>query len=83
MIYGNYVNFYMCKDKQEADLWVVHNFNSPLYFDKYDTGFKAVQVKLDENEDNRKAYELMSHEFFMSPRIMHVASMGGNDEDDE
>ncbi|KAF1080983.1 MAG: hypothetical protein GQF41_2797 [Candidatus Rifleibacterium amylolyticum] len=83
MIYGNYVNFFMCKDKQEGDLWIVHNFNSPLYFDKYNTGFKAAQVKIDENEDNRKAYELMTHEFFMSPKIMHVASMGGNDEDDE
>ncbi|PKL48411.1 MAG: hypothetical protein CVV42_09820 [Candidatus Riflebacteria bacterium HGW-Riflebacteria-2] len=83
MIYGNYVNFYMCKDKQEGDLWIVHNFNSPLYFDKYATGYKTVQTKLDESEDNRKAYELMTHEFFMSPKIMHVASMGGNDEDDE
>jgi len=83
MIYGNYLNFYMCKDKQEGDLWVVHNFNSPLFFDKYDTGYKAVQVKIDENEENRKAYELMAHEFFLSPKIMHVASMGGSDEDDE
>ena len=83
VICGNYVNLYMCKDKQEGDLWIIHNFNSPLYFDKYSTGYKAVQVKIDENEENRKAYELKVHEFFMSPRIMHVASMGGSGEDDE
>lgn len=83
VVFGNYVNFYMCKNKQEADLWIVHNNNSPLYFNKIDTRFEVVQKKLDEDEENRKAYELMTHEFFMSPKIMHVASMGGSGEDDE
>ncbi|MBU1107275.1 MAG: hypothetical protein KKB51_11450, partial [Candidatus Riflebacteria bacterium] len=81
IIYGNYINFFMCKDKQEGDLWVVHNFNNPLFFDKHPSGYKATQQKIDENEDNRKAYELTSHEFFMSPKIMHVATMGGNNEE--
>lgn len=80
MIFGNYVNFFMSKNQQQGDLWVVHNFNSPLYFDKVGDKFRIVQERLDASEENRKAYELATHEFFLSPKIQHVGITGGSDE---
>lgn len=80
IIFGNYVNFFMNKHHQEGDLWIFHNFNNPLYFEKMGAGYRVVQDSIDASEDNRKAYELMSHEFFLSPRIQHVSSIGGGDE---
>ncbi|HNX75821.1 MAG TPA: hypothetical protein PLM07_16695 [Candidatus Rifleibacterium sp.] len=80
IIFGNYVNFFMNKHFQEGDLWVFHNFNSPLYFEKTGTGYRIAQVGIDASEDLRKAYELMAHEFYLSPKIQHVASIGGGDD---
>ena len=80
IIFGNYVNFFMNKQFQEGDLWVFHNFNNPLYFEKLGAGYRIVQDSLDASEDNRKKYELMTHEFFLSPKIQHVASIGGGDD---
>jgi hypothetical protein len=81
MIFGNYVNFFMNKNYQQGDLWIVHNLNNPLYFDRNGNSFKIVQEKLDASEENRKAYELMTHEFFLSPKIQHVAISGGNSDE--
>lgn len=80
IIFGNYVNFYMSKNYQEGDLWVFHNFNNPFYFEKIGNAYRIVQEKLDAAENNRKNYELMTHEFYLSPKIQHVASIGGGDE---
>lgn len=80
MIYGNYVNMFMSKHLQRGDLWVVHNFNSSLYFDKVGDQFRIVQDRIDASENDRKAYELITHEFFLSPKIQHVGISGGSDE---
>lgn len=80
IIFGNYANFFMTKNHQQGDLWVFHNFNNPFYFDKIGAGYRSVQEKLDASEENRKAYELMTHEFYLSPKIQHVSSIGGSDE---
>ncbi|GAB4270957.1 MAG: hypothetical protein Kow0029_08220 [Candidatus Rifleibacteriota bacterium] len=80
IIMGNYVNFYMNKHQQRGDLWVIHNVNSPMYFDQPSpNNYEIVQTRIDASEDGRKAYELMTHEFFMSPKIQHVATIGGSD----
>ena len=76
IIMGNYVNFYMNTKYQKGDLWVVHNINSPLYFQKTGNNFTIAQDYIDQSENNRKSYELMSHEFFLSPKIQHISVIG-------
>jgi hypothetical protein len=77
---GNYVNFYMSKNHQRGDIWVVHNINSPVYFNQPSPGnYEIVQKEIDASEAGRNKYEKMVHEFFMSPKIQHVATIGGSD----
>lgn len=76
VIFGNYVNFYMNLNKQTDDLWVVHNYQNPLYFTKYNNGYIATQELLDIDENNRKSFEYGVHEFFMSPKIQHIGIRG-------
>lgn len=80
MIYGNYINNHMFKAFQRGDLWVVHNFNNPLFFDRNGNDFSIVQQRIDASEEGRRAYEVMAHEFFLSPKIQHVALTGGSDD---
>lgn len=80
MIFGNYVNFFFDKSPMRGDLWVMHNINNPLYFDKTGANYSLVQNRIDKSEDERKAYEIMAHEFYMSPKIQHVSSIGGGDD---
>lgn len=81
IIMGNYINIYMNKDKMQGDLWVVHNINSPLYFNQPSAGsYIAVQQEIDASPAGRNAYEMMVHEFFMSPKVQHVSTIGGSDE---
>ncbi len=78
VIMGNYVNFYMSKNHQQGDVWVIHNNFNPYFFNKVGNDYKVVQEELDADEEARKAYELMTHEFFLSPKIQHLALSGGN-----
>ena len=80
-ILGNYVNYYMLLNKQENDLWVVHNYMNPLFFKQYpaEGTIALVQDYIDEcnstaNGISQEAidYEKSCHEFFMSPKIQHV-----------
>lgn len=81
IIMGNYVNFFMNKDKQLGDLWVIHNINSSLYFDRTSDGkFEIAQKAIDASPAGRNAYEKKVHEFFMSPKIQHVSTIGGSDD---
>jgi hypothetical protein len=80
IIMGNYVNFYMSKNHQRGDIWVIHNINSPVYFNQPSAGnYEIVQKQIDASEAGRNKYEMMVHEFFMSPKIQHVATIGGSD----
>ncbi len=81
IIMGNYINFYMNKDQQLGDLWVVHNMNSRLYFNQPTTNqYQIVQEAIDASPAGRNAYEMMVHELFMSPKIQHVSTIGGSDD---
>lgn len=80
IVLGNYINFYMNKNKQTGDLWVIHNMNSPVYFNQPSANdYQSVQQGIDASEEGRRAYELKVHEFFMSPKIQHVSTIGGSD----
>jgi hypothetical protein len=81
VIMGNYINTYMNKDKQRGDLWVVHNVNNPLYFNRQGAGnnFEIVQTSIDASPAGRNSYEMKTHELYMSPKIQHVATIGGSD----
>lgn len=80
IIMGNYINFYMNKDKQRGDLWVIHNINNPLYFNSPTANnYEIVQTAIDASEAGRNEYEMKVHEFFMSPKIQHVSTIGGSD----
>ena len=80
IIMGNYINFYMSKNYQRGDVWVIHNINSPVYFNQPNPGnYEIVQKQIDASETGRNNYEMMVHEFFMSPKIQHVATIGGSD----
>jgi hypothetical protein len=80
IIMGNYINFYMNKDKQRGDLWVIHNINNPLYFNSpTPNNYEIVQTAIDASEAGRNEYEMKVHEFFMSPKIQHVSMIGGSD----
>ena len=64
IILGNYVNYFMNKQYQRGDLWVLHNVNNPLYFDRVaDTNWQIVQKRIDADDNGKKAYALMTHEF--------------------
>lgn len=85
VILGNYVNFYTVLQNQYGsdinnDLWVIHDYNSPLYFNKDNNGnVTMVQEELDTDDSNgtkRFAYEKMCHDFFMSPKIQHIGIEG-------
>ncbi len=88
VIIGNYVNYFMNKDKLRGDLWVVHNVNGPVFFDRTaGSDWKIVQNRLDtndplgtpQNQNEIIQYQIMVHEFYMSPKIQHVAIRGGTE----
>ncbi|MEW6709779.1 MAG: hypothetical protein AB1403_08170 [Candidatus Riflebacteria bacterium] len=83
IIMGNYINTYMNKHRQTGDLWVIHNINSPAYFNQPSSGnYEIVQKEIDASPQGRNKYEMMVHEFYMSPKIQHVATIGGSDDDE-
>lgn len=75
-IFGNYVNFFMNLNKLNDDLWVIHNYQNPFYFEPYGQGYIMTQDLLDNDENKRKAFEYNAHEFFMSPKIQHIGIKG-------
>ncbi len=78
-IYGNYVNYYITLNKQEDDLWVVHNTDNPFMFYRVNNFPILIQDDLDNDDENktkRKAYEYKTHDFFMSPKIQHIGIRG-------
>ena len=76
VIYGNYVNFYMNLNKQNDDLWVIHNYTNPYYFEPFNGGCIITQDLLDTDANKRLAFETLTHEFFMSPKIQHIGIKG-------
>jgi hypothetical protein len=79
IIMGNYINTYMNKHHQRGDLWVIHNVNNPLYFDRVGgNNFEIIQKSIDESPAARNNYEMKVHELYMSPKIQHVATIGGS-----
>ena len=77
IIKGNYSNYYCTLDAQGDDLWVIHDQENPLMFK--DSGGKTYllyQEYLDLSKEERLEYEVLTHEFFMSPRIQHIGITG-------
>ena len=77
IIKGNYSNYYCTLDAQGDDLWVIHDQDNPLMF-KEDSNKKYLlyQEYLDTSNESRLEYEVLTHEFFMSPRIQHIGITG-------
>lgn len=80
VIKGNYINYYMDLHLQGAgDLWVYHDPENPLYFDKTSDGlYPIVQDKLDSDTAYRKEYETKVHELYLSPKIQHIGFIGSS-----
>ena len=77
MILGNTVNYYTNLINLGNDLWVVHNYTNPLFFeDQGNETYILIEEVVDADENKRKNYEYGAHEFFMSPKIQHIGIKG-------